>query len=499
MSLFKVRQSTFSSILSISSILLVILLLIFTFLRQKSFDETNRLYNECSELVLNANGYRDTSAYLTSEARAYAVTGNKTHVDNYNNEIDIGKNRQHFMEKLRAFELSTEELMALELMQTLSENLVTHERDAITNASIGDNESAIAALYSEFYQSAIDKIASLHRQFLSLADTRLMLSIKDSLNSSSRCLTVCIILLALLVSVVTVTILYYRIYIIKPLVIISKEMSDISSGNLLSEANLTPNDTEIGTLIKAVQGTRADIAACTSRLNELAFKDTFTGLYNMQYVIDNLKSELSTDLSRNKNIGVIAMDIKGFKNLNNSFGMKFGNEVIFYVIDQIKSMFDNRTIIRASVDKFFIIYADAKNIEMLEEEAARIKERFDHPHYIANKQVYISFCFGVAYESIEDGDLGSLLQASEFALKHSKHCNDGGIAILNDGLREKVFKELQIEFDLKGAITNNELMLYYQPIINGHTAEVSGAEVLLRWNHMTRGFISPNVFIPLAE
>lgn len=250
------KQST--TVFIMNAVSVVILLLILTsslvlFWMNLSIANAN---NDRYDLTYNANKFMNGSAYLTNEVRAYAATGEDTHYDNYWNEVNNLKNREIGIEAMKKIGITKEEQERIDDMLALSNKLVPLEEKAMDNVKKGDTKSAVNYVYGNDYESEITEISRIKTEFLSMLDERTEIKIKNLQELNIIILILLIVEIIIIVFLQVISNLYLRKKVLKPVITIEKEVSEIAKGNLSSSFDLEPNTSEIGMLTYAIISTK---------------------------------------------------------------------------------------------------------------------------------------------------------------------------------------------------------------------------------------------------
>jgi diguanylate cyclase (GGDEF)-like protein len=193
------------------------------------------------------------------------------------------------------------------------------------------------------------------------------------------------------------------------------------------------------------------------------------------------------------------MDLDRFKNINDSFGHLFGNQLLAQVAGRLTtSLRLGDTFSRFGGDEFAILLDDIANPGYAKLVAERIHSDLSLPFDVNGKELFITASIGIAvgegYVRPED-----IIRDADIAMYKAKFNGRGCYMIFDKAMRKDVLSYLQLETDLRHAINNQAFTVYYQPIIALETDTIFGFEALLRWNHEKRGFIPSSEFIPLAE
>ena len=209
------------------------------------------------DLTHNANRFMDGSSYLTEEVRAYAATGDKTHYDNYQNEVSNLKNREAGVAAMQEIGITDEEQAMIDQMSSLSNDLVPLEENAMKNVQEGDLQEALDYVYGAEYNATILEVNELKEEFLSALETRTLKRIQEL---NTRSMIIRILLFAALVLVIAIQLVVMSVTrkrILKPIITVRDQMGEISRGNLSAEFPLEPDTSEIGMLVDSIHETKS--------------------------------------------------------------------------------------------------------------------------------------------------------------------------------------------------------------------------------------------------
>jgi diguanylate cyclase (GGDEF)-like protein len=199
-------------------------------------------------------------------------------------------------------------------------------------------------------------------------------------------------------------------------------------------------------------------------------------------------------------VAVITLDLDNFKAINNSLRHAAGDTVITTVAQRMsKLMRTTDMLARLGGGTFGIVLEAVTDIAAASRTVRRILDCFRQPVNVDGQLLKVSASIGVAAYPKDDTQPAALLREAELAMYQAK--SEGGQAFkyFDKEMDADIRHRVQLESDLRRAIENNELWLAYQPQLDLVSRRVVGAEALIRWNHPTRGLVSPGEFIPLAE
>ncbi|MCK8816841.1 EAL domain-containing protein [Natroniella sulfidigena] len=231
------------------------------------------------------------------------------------------------------------------------------------------------------------------------------------------------------------------------------------------------------------------------------YHDHLTGLPNRKYFNDQFKKEVEYATDNNYKFAVMLLDIDRFKLINSIHGHQTGDQLLKKIGKQLKDILKPRDqIARMSGDEFMGLLTQIrkpkKEIEII---VNQILELFERPFEINDKEFNLTVSIGIAFYPSDGKSAEELLKHADIAVYRAKEIRGNNFELYDIDMNHKVNEKLFIERDLRKAIDNHQLEVYYQPIVDFKTGKITKAEALVRWNHPQRGLISPGKFIPLAE
>lgn len=229
-----------------------------------------------------------------------------------------------------------------------------------------------------------------------------------------------------------------------------------------------------------------------------AYHDPLTGLANRF----SITKELEMTLQEGKSYAMLYLDTDRFKAINDTFGHLAGDEVLKEIGHRLSSVFtDGAMVGRLSGDEFIILVRPALSRDQIPKQVAKLQEALHVPMRVSGLEVIVSVSIGIA---ISDPchprvNASDVLRDADIAMYRAKGAGRDGYMVFEEWMLEEAVGRNMLANDLRVALGNDELEVAYQPIVRLQTGKVTGFEALARWNHQTRGAVSPAEFIPIAE
>jgi len=236
------------------------------------------------------------------------------------------------------------------------------------------------------------------------------------------------------------------------------------------------------------------------RISYLAYYDSLTGLSNRTLFIEHCNQALRSLLDESKQIAIFFFDIDNFKFINDTLGHSKGDMLLQMVAARLKRIIDEAdTLARFGGDEFAILKIGLNGQEPLSSFASKLLDTMNQPFNISGRDIFTSTSIGISIAPNDGNTSASLLKCADLAMYKAKELGRNNFKYFTEELNQKSEKRLYLENNLRKAILNRELQLFFQPQIRLSDEKVSGAEALIRWNHPERGWVPPSDFIPVAE
>jgi diguanylate cyclase (GGDEF)-like protein len=232
--------------------------------------------------------------------------------------------------------------------------------------------------------------------------------------------------------------------------------------------------------------------------------DSLTGMPNRVLFIEHLKNSFLQSKKNNDYLfAVLFLDLDRFKIVNDSLGHLVGDKLLINTANRLKSCLrDDDTLARLGGDEFVILLKNISQLDDAIEIANRIQDAVSAPFHFDDLEVFTSLSIGIALSDSEYQNSEDILRDADTAMYRAKEWGKEGkarYAVFNEEMHRSAVKLMHLENDLRRAIERQEFKLYYQPIVCLQSGLLLGFEALIRWQHPTRGLLSPNEFIPIAE
>lgn len=243
-----------------------------------------------------------------------------------------------------------------------------------------------------------------------------------------------------------------------------------------------------------------DRRAADARIHHMAHHDNLTSLPNRVLFNQYLTQALREDSDAQRLTAVLGLDLDNFKNVNDALGHQIGDVLLCSVAVRLRSVLRDRdTLARNGGDEFSIVLPALSHYAEAETMARRLIETIRPPFIVEGHNLSIGLSIGIAIAQDEMSSPDYLLRSADMALYAAKRNGRNRFEHFTKEMGDMAQKRRIIENDLREAMTNRQLKLYYQPITNNQHREIIGYEALMRWHHPEKGVIMPLDFIPIAE
>lgn len=371
-------------------------------------------------------------------------------------------------------------------------------------------------------QSNVIELSLQDRRYLALkselttgVDVYVLKSL-SALTSASESLTRIMAAVSLIVATVAIIVLYFIVTLVitGPLSKLNDATRAIATGDLDITIDVDQSD-EVGDLARSLRNMTHKLKRSTEQIEELAYYDTLTGLPNKVSFLDGVQSLIQQAETNNTMMAVLFFDLDNFKTINDSLGHHYGDELLMSVGTRLREcirgsdMMQNAhnlqkevkgsMIARLGGDEFTLALANIQEPQQASKVAVRILTKLAMPFHLNDNEVFVGASIGIAVYPRDGTSVESLLKHADIAMYEAKSRGKNNFQYFDQQMNDPINERLALESAMRAAIEHQEFQLYYQPKVPVGDARRYEFEALLRWKHPQKGFVSPAVFIPIAE
>ncbi|WP_169727418.1 putative bifunctional diguanylate cyclase/phosphodiesterase [Granulosicoccus antarcticus] len=280
------------------------------------------------------------------------------------------------------------------------------------------------------------------------------------------------------------------------------ESIEVTDGN-----DLRPLAEEFNGLIEAQRKAARQVKVKQQYLEFAAHHDPLTHLPNRLMFEDTLKRTVTETIASGLKFAVFLVDLDNFKFFNDQYGHLVGDKMVAEVGNRLRTMMrDIDLVARLDGDEFVVIQRDVEDTDSAEEVARRIMNVATAPYEYRGFTLKTAVSVGISsfpddvHVQQDEHMLGEeIVNNAAVALQEAKSNGKNQYQLFNEKMRLRLTARIRLEQDLKIALQDEQFEVYYQPKINIHTRQCTGAEALVRWRHPVNGFVSPDAFVPVCE
>jgi diguanylate cyclase (GGDEF)-like protein len=232
----------------------------------------------------------------------------------------------------------------------------------------------------------------------------------------------------------------------------------------------------------------------------LANYDTLTGLPNRSLLTERMRQTLGHAGRNQQGVTVLALDLDGFQMINDSLGHEVGDKVLCEVAQRLTTtVSEGATVARLSGDEFVIMAEANDPVKQVSDAAQHLLDSISKPMTFNGQEIVITASIGISVFPSDGEEATQLLKNANTALSRAKAEGKNTYQFFTAEMNTVALKRLILESQLRKVLERDELSLYYQPQVELPTGRIIGMEALLRWHHPELGFVSPVLFVPVAE
>jgi diguanylate cyclase (GGDEF)-like protein/PAS domain S-box-containing protein len=240
--------------------------------------------------------------------------------------------------------------------------------------------------------------------------------------------------------------------------------------------------------------------ALTLQMAHSAQHDFLTGLPNRMLFNDRVSQAIILAPRHAKKVGVLFLDLDGFKHINDSLGHPVGDKLLQSIASRlVHCVRGSDTVSRQGGDEFVVLLSEVDRSEDAAITARKMLQTVAEPHSIDQHDLHVTTSIGLSVFPDDGHDAETLIKNADTAMYQAKENGRQSYQFFKPAMNVRAVERQSIEESLRRALEREEFALRYQPKVNLRTGEITGAEALIRWTHPTRGPVSPAQFIPVAE
>lgn len=226
--------------------------------------------------------------------------------------------------------------------------------------------------------------------------------------------------------------------------------------------------------------------------------DSLTQLPNRHYFQQRLVEAIQEATVKQRRLTLLFLDLDQFKDINDTLGHHTGDELLIEVGRRIQhNLPDSATVARLGGDEFAVIVPEETGD--LQTLCTQLLQDISHSYILSGERIFVTASIGISQFPDDAVNAEEMIKHSDQAMYEAKSRGRNNVRYFSLAIRDALAQRTSLARDLRTAVENNELRDYYQPIICMRTGKIVKAETLMRWQHPTRGLISPTLFIPVAE
>ncbi|MCF5505301.1 EAL domain-containing protein [Pseudomonas syringae] len=233
------------------------------------------------------------------------------------------------------------------------------------------------------------------------------------------------------------------------------------------------------------------------RIERLAYTDNLTNLGNRPAFIRNLDERFARDTDTP--MSLLLVDIDNFKRINDSLGHQTGDKLLISLARRLRNTLSPTDVLARFASNEFAVLLDNTGQEAGQTTASQVLATLDKPMFVDNQLISVTGSVGLACAPLHGRDPQTLMKNAGLALHKAKANGKHQVQVFTEALNAEASYKLFVENNLRRALTQNELEVFYQPKLCLLTGRLLGMEALLRWNHPEKGMIRPDQFISVAE
>ena len=324
-------------------------------------------------------------------------------------------------------------------------------------------------------------------------------------------LTVAVVTVLAIVAVAALVFLALNRLVLWPLSQLGRQAAAIGEGRFDVPSPVTSED-ELGDLARAfrkmserLRGTLQELRSSHARIEELAYRDSLTGLPNRRLLLDLLGEALREADERGERVALLFLDLDDFKRVNDTLGHDKGDELLCEGARRLGTLrgdAEERHVARLGGDEFTLLLPVSGDDGAIAALAERVVSAIAAPVLLGGRELSVGSSVGVAVYPDDADSIDALMRCADAAMYEAKRRGKNMWCRFDAAMQAELVRTLQLESDLRAAVLDpgdTQLHLHYQPQLDVATGTFTGVEALLRWEHPELGRVPPDRFVPIAE
>jgi diguanylate cyclase (GGDEF)-like protein len=256
----------------------------------------------------------------------------------------------------------------------------------------------------------------------------------------------------------------------------------------------------LGMVIWLLEEERSRAFQASEQIAHLAYYDTLTELANRNLFHEHLRAAMQRVGGTGLGVAVFVLDLDRFKSINDSLGHRRGDEMLRLVGDRLRSSLrPGDTIARLGGDEFAVLLPAVAGERDMVRLGEKVLDSLRRPFNLVGHEIVTTASLGISRFPEDGGDPEELLKKADVAMYQAKSLGRDGLQLYAAVMDAHALERLSLENDLRKALAGDELLLYYQPLLDAESGHIEGVEALLRWQHPVRGLLLPADFLWIAE
>ncbi|OGB33994.1 MAG: hypothetical protein A3F78_14190 [Burkholderiales bacterium RIFCSPLOWO2_12_FULL_61_40] len=228
--------------------------------------------------------------------------------------------------------------------------------------------------------------------------------------------------------------------------------------------------------------------------------DALTGLPNRHMLFDRLGQEIKRAERARLPMALLYLDLDRFKEVNDTLGHRMGDLLLLEASRRISACVrDTDTVARMGGDEFIVILTELNEVKKIDGLAQNILDALAQPFKLEQESAFVTASIGITLYPHDATGMETLIQSADQAMYAAKNTGRNRFCYFTQAMQQAALSRLRMTNDLRGALAGEQFRVYYQPIMDLAAGRITKAEALVRWQHPTRGLVSPAEFVPLAE